>query len=145
VAFLVGDEGILSELREFSEFAWSDQSSLQIRVALHCLEDGDHVERIRGVFRKRLRRLSETLGDLGFEPYPAGSGMYAVCRVPSTIAGQAVASAHEAADVLLSEHGVAVVPWEIEPQAYLRFSAQYREDDLEALTTLGRNGKLVSR
>ena len=32
VAFLVGDEGIISELREFSEYAWSDQSSMQI----HC-------------------------------------------------------------------------------------------------------------
>jgi aspartate/methionine/tyrosine aminotransferase len=137
VAFLVGEDQIIAELREFSEFAWSDQSSLQVRVALRCLEDGDQFTRMREVFKERLKRLHTTLQTLGFAPFPAKSGMYLVCRVPSAIGGRRVSSAGEAAEVLLARHGVAVVPWEIEPHSYLRFSAQYLEEDLEAFAKLG--------
>jgi aspartate/methionine/tyrosine aminotransferase len=144
VAFLVGDERIIAGLRELSEFAWSDQSSLQVRVALHCLEDGDQFEKVRAVFRARLARLHETLHALGFRPLAAASGMYLVCRTPTEVGGKPVSSASEAAEVLLADHGIAVVPWEIKPKGYLRFSAQYRAGDLEALAELGRRGPLAS-
>ena len=55
-----------------------------------------------------------------------------------------MADAAEAAQLLLSAHGVAVVPWEVPPHAYLRFSAQYLEEDLDGLSELGRSGKLAS-
>jgi hypothetical protein len=55
-----------------------------------------------------------------------------------------VSSAGEAAELLLADHGIAVVPWEIQPTGYLRFSAQYRTEDLEALAELGRRGPLAS-
>jgi len=138
VAFLVGDEGILAELREFSEFAWSDQSSLQVRVALRCFDDGDQFRRMSEVFRDRTDRLRATLLGLGFEVFRAASGMYLVSRVPAAIGDRPVRGAGEAAEALLADHGVAVVPWDIEPHSYLRFSAQYLEEDLEALGQLGR-------
>ena len=137
VAFLVGEDEIIAELREFSEFAWSDQSSLQIRVALRCLQDGDQFRRMREAFKERLERLHTTLQSLGFTPFPASSGMYLVCRVPSAIGDRQVSSAGDAAEMLLADHGVAVVPWEIEPHSYLRFSGQYLEEDLDALAKLG--------
>jgi aspartate/methionine/tyrosine aminotransferase len=144
VAFLAGDETIIAELRELSEFAWSDQSSFQVRVALHCLEDGDQFDRVRAVFGERLARLHETLDALGFNPLPAVSGMYLVCRTPKKIGGKPVSSAGDAAELLLAEHGVAVVPWDIQPNSYLRFTAQYRPEELEALAELGRGGPLAS-
>lgn len=144
VAFLVGDEEIMAELREFSEYAWSDQSSLQVRVALHCVADGDRVDYVRQVFSERLKRLRRTLQDLGFEPFPAASGMYIVCRTPSAIGGTPVADAGEAAHVLLKNHGVATVPWEVHPTSYLRFSAQYLEEDLVALERLGDSGPIAT-
>jgi LL-diaminopimelate aminotransferase len=138
VAFLVGDLEVVDQLRTFSEFAWSDQSSLQVRVGFICLEDGQRFEAMRAVFRTRMARLEETLRVLGFEPFPSASGMYLVCRVPSAIGGRPVAGAEDAAEALLANHGVAVVPWQLEPHSYLRFSAQYLADDLEALATLGK-------
>lgn len=144
VSFLVGDEEIIGSLREYSEFAWSDQSRLQYEVAMHCLQDGDHLVALRDTFRARMRRLHTILEELGFEPFPPDSGMYVVCRIPASIGGRAVANAGEAAAVLLKDHAVAVVPWEVEPHEYLRFSGQYSEEDLEELAALGSNGKLAS-
>jgi len=145
VAFLVGDEGLMAELREFSEFAWSDQSSLHIRVATTCLDDGDRFHGMRRIYGDRVSRLYETLVELGFEPFPASSGMYIVCRVPKAIGDRSTADAGQAAVALLEEYGVAVVPWEIEPHSYLRFSARYATGDLEALRRFGRDGAIVRR
>ncbi len=143
VSFLVGDEGIIEELKEYSEFAWSDQSRLHLQVALYCLQDGAHLATLRDTFRARMQRLTDTLTTIGFDPFPAESGMYVVCRVPATIGDRPVSGAGEAAGVLLEDHAVAVVPWEVEPHEYLRFSGQYSEDDLQNLAELGRSGKLI--
>ena len=144
VSFLVGDEALMADLREFAEFAWSDQSSLEMNVALACLRDGNRLDEVRAVFADRLERLRSVLSDLGFEPFPAASGMYIVCRTPSAIGGRPVADAGEAAEALLANHSVAVVPWEVHPTSYLRFSSQYAEDDLKALAVLGADGPLAS-
>lgn len=138
IAFLVGEEEVIDELRTLSEFAWSDQSSLQVLVGCRCLEDGDRFDFMRTIFRERMLRLESTLRAAGFEPFPAASGMYIVCRVPSAVGGRRVSSAEDAAQTLLANHGVAVVPWQVEPHSYLRFSAQYLVEDLEALASLGR-------
>ncbi len=144
VSFVVGEERIMAELREFSEYAWSDQSSLQIQVALGCMNDGERFEVVRRVFLERLERLRTTLEGLGFEPFPAASGMYIVCRTPSAIGGKPVADAEEAAEVLLQDHGVAIVPWQVRPTSYLRFSSQYTEEDLVSLQGLGQHGPIAS-
>jgi aspartate/methionine/tyrosine aminotransferase len=145
VSFLAGEEPLIAELRELSEFAWSPQSRLQVQVARICLEDRDRLEGAREFYRERIARLRDTLVELGFEPYPAPAGMYILCRVPSSIGQRTVADAGEAAEVLLSEHGVAVVPWEVPPHSYLRFSARYLEKDLDALRRLGGDVPLVGR
>jgi aspartate/methionine/tyrosine aminotransferase len=144
VSFLVGDATLIGELRDYSEFAWSDQSRLHIDVAIRCLRNLDHLEALRETFRSRVRRLETQLTALGFNALPSQSGMYIVCRVPSEIRGQPVSGAAAAAGVLLEQHNLAVVPWEVVPHEYLRFSAQYSEDDFEGLAALGRDGKLVS-
>lgn len=145
VSFLVGDEALISALGELSEFAWSPQSALQMRIARVCLEDVDRLTAARDFYRERMARLQETLAALGFQPYPAPAGMYILCRVPSSIGERTVGDAGEAAEILLSEHGVAVVPWEVGPHSYVRFSARYLDDDLEALRRLGRDAPLVGR
>jgi len=138
VSFLVGDEGLVEALRELSEFAWSPQSALQVKVARICLEDRGRLEGAQELYRKRMTELRDTLLELGFEPYPAPAGMYILCRVPSSIGQRPVADAGEAAEVLLTEFGVAVVPWEAPPHSYLRFSARYLDEELEAFRGLAR-------
>jgi aspartate/methionine/tyrosine aminotransferase len=81
---------------------------------------------------------------LGFETLPSESGMYIVCRVPSAIGGRPVSGAGAAAEILLEEHNLAVVPWEVKPHEYLRFSGQYSDEDLQGLAALGRDGNLLT-
>lgn len=144
VSFLAGDREIISELRDFSEYAWSDQIRLHFEIAMHCLRDSEHLVTMREVFKRRMRRLDATLQEVGFTTLPAESGMYVVSRVPSVIGGRTVSGAGAAAEMLLNEHHLAVVPWEVQPHEYLRFSCQYSEEDLRGLAELGRNGKLIA-
>lgn len=144
IAFLVGDPDLITELRELSEFAWSDQSSLAIRIATTCLADGDHLESVRRLYRKRLARLVDATRALGFHPYPPAGGMYLVCRSPRKVGREAISTATEAADVLLRDHALAVIPWDVPPHGYLRFSGRYLPEDLEALHRLGGGGPIVT-
>jgi aspartate/methionine/tyrosine aminotransferase len=143
IAFLVGDESVLSRVREYSEFVWSPLSSLQARLAQLCLDDPQHVEKVRDALRSRLARLRDVLEQLGFEVFPEQAGMYLLCRAPSNIGGRPVESANAAAELMLSEHGVAVVPWDVSPHNYLRFSGMYLAEELDALRDLAGGGKLV--
>jgi aspartate/methionine/tyrosine aminotransferase len=142
-AFLVGDETVLARVREYSEFVWSPMSSLQVRVARLCLEDAQHIRTVRDATQERLARLREVLEALGFEVFPARAGMYLLCPVPSAIGGRSVKDAAEAAELFLAQYGVAVMPWEVPPHRYLRFSGMYLADELEALRQLGDGGRLV--
>ncbi len=144
VSFLVGDLQTMSELRELSEFAWSDQNSLSIRLATWCLSDGTHLARTREIYRKRLTDLRVAVEALGFEAVPPAGGMYLLCRAPSAVDGFAVQSAAEAADRLLEDHAIAVVPWDASSHSYLRFSGRYRVEDLEGLVALAREGRIVT-
>jgi aspartate/methionine/tyrosine aminotransferase len=145
VSFLVGERELIDELREYSEFAWSDQSSFALRVGMRCLEDDDHLDRVREIYSRRIERLREILGRLGFETFPAPAGMYVVSRCPAAIDGIESESAAHCADLLLSRFGIAVVPFDVVSEGYLRFSARYLPADLEALAELGRNGPIATR
>ena len=48
-------------------------STRQVRTALRCLEDWDHVGRIRDRLRARIERLRAAVVALGFEPYPTAA------------------------------------------------------------------------
>jgi len=144
VAFLVGHKQTVDEVRQYSEFAWTQISSLQLRVATRCLESWEHVHGVRDGFARRLARLRDVVLRLGFEPYAAVSGTYMLCRRPRGVRSRSVDSAAAAAELLLREFGLAVVPWDVAPHGYLRFSAAYGTGDLEALAGLGGGLPLVS-
>jgi len=142
-SFLVGDEDLIAPIRDYSDFAWSPMSALQLRVARKCLGQDEHVAQMREGLRERLARLSAVLSDLGFRCFPAQGGTDQLCRAPVSVGGRPVHGADEAAEVLLADHHVAVVPFEVGPQAYVRFSALYLAEELETLAGLGRGRRLV--
>jgi len=144
IAFLVGPEEPIAEIRQYSDFAWTQLSSLQLRVATRCLEGWQHVEGVRDGMQRRLAALRAVVRDLGFEPYPTPAGMYLLCRRPSRIGKQRVSDAVEAAERLLDEYGLAVAPWELPPDGYLRFSTAYEPEELEALAALGGGSEIAA-
>jgi aspartate/methionine/tyrosine aminotransferase len=144
VAFLVGEEERIAAMRQYSEFAWSDPSALLLRVAMRCLDDTDHLDRTRTACRERLARLDAVVRTLGFAPYPVDAGMYLLCRGPHTVAGTPVTTAAAAADLLLDRFGLAVIPFDVSDATYLRFSASYLEEDLDAAGALASAGPIVA-
>jgi len=137
VAFFAGAAEPIAAIDQYSDFAWTQLSSLQVRTATRCLESWEHVENHADALRARLSRLRDVVTRLGFEAYPTSAGMYLLCRLPTQLGGRAVESATQAAELLLSEHDLAVAPFEAAPQAYLRFSTSYLAEDLDALAGLG--------
>lgn len=143
IAFLVGSEDEVTGVDEYGDFVWSQISSLQIRLATRCLESWDHVDATRNDYRRRLERLREAVSSVGFRPYPTPAGMYLLCPCPDFVGNHRVESAAEGAEILLRNHGIAVVPWDLPPNRYLRFAASASREDLEALLALGSSGRLV--
>jgi aspartate/methionine/tyrosine aminotransferase len=137
VAFLVGPAEPIAKIAQYSDFAWTQLSSLQVRTATRCLESWEHVERRGRALRERLTRLRDVVARLGFEAFPTPAGMYLLCRLPARLGGSPVETATQAAQRLLAEHDLAVAPFEAAPHAYLRFSASYLSEDLDALAELG--------
>jgi aspartate/methionine/tyrosine aminotransferase len=142
-SFLTGDDDLVDAVREYSDFAWSPMSALQLRVAGECLRRDDHVAALRDDLRERVSRLGDVLGELGFDCFPVRGGMYQLCRAPAEVDGQRVDGADEAAEALLANHHLAVMPFQVADQAYVRFSALYLPEELESLAGLGRGRRLV--
>jgi hypothetical protein len=69
--------------------------------------------------------------------------MYQLCRVPVSVGGQPVDGADEAAEALLANHDLAVMPFQVGGHGYVRFSALYLPEELESLAELGRGRPLV--
>jgi aspartate/methionine/tyrosine aminotransferase len=136
VSFLAGSEATIRSVSTYSEFAWSPPSSLQLQATTLCLRDSARLCQLREFFPARLEQLWQTLSDIGFEPYPSPSGVYSICPTPARIGGQAIHSAAAAADCLMHDFDLAVVPWDTSRHSYLRFSSLFQNEDLERLAAL---------
>ena len=112
-------------------------SALQIQATTWCMRDSAGRSEIKRLFLARLTALRKTLLDIGFEPYAAPAGIYALCKMPRSIAGKSIATAEEAAIILMDDFDLAVVPWEQDENHYLRFTSMYRDEDLRRLQELG--------
>ncbi|MDH4049265.1 MAG: pyridoxal phosphate-dependent aminotransferase [Gammaproteobacteria bacterium] len=138
-SFLVGSAGSMRDIATYSEFAWAPMSALQVRATSWCLADRDGRQKIRNFYRQQLAELRDVLVRLGFEPYPTPSGIYALCRVPESIGGSRVASAAEAATVLMEKFSVAVVPFDVAGYSYLRFCSMFLPEDMQRLLAKAKN------
>jgi LL-diaminopimelate aminotransferase len=133
-SFLAGSQSAISAIATYSEFAWAPMSALQMRATTWCLKDDAGRHEIRDFYARQLGSLRETLISGGFQPYPTPSGIYALCRVPTEMAGRQIISAEQAAALLLDDFAIAVVPWDVEGNSYLRFCSMYMPDDLQRLS-----------
>ena len=136
-SFLAGSDASMKKIATYSEFAWAPMSAMEVQATTWCMHDTSGRSEIKSSFQARLESLRKTLGDIGFEPYPVPAGIYALCRVPGSIAGKKVTTAEQAAVMLLDDFDLAVVPWARETDQYLRFTSMYCPEDLEQLQALG--------
>jgi aminotransferase len=142
MSFLAGSSRLVDEISNYSEYAWSPPSALQMQATTRCLGDAAGRAQMRDFFARQLQGLRETLLDVGFEPFPTPGGIYVLCKSPAQLAGQPVDSAEEMAVRLMDEYDLAVVPWDVGQDSYLRFTALYRPEDLERLAALAERLRL---
>ena len=135
-SFLVGTKEPMQSIATYSEFAWPPMSVLKTQSTTWCLNNAEGRQRIRDFYRGQLARLRETLEELGFLPFPTPSGIYTLCRSPSRIAGRAVGNSAAAAAVLMDDFDIAVMPWDVSGNSYLRFCCLYHDEELEKLAGL---------
>lgn len=136
VSFLAGAEDLIAPIATHAEYAWSAMSALELGATGWCLRDGAGISERRAFLADQVARLRACLTEVGFEPFPTPAGLYVLCPAPSEIAGRAVDSAAAAALTLMDEFDVAVMPFDVGRDRYLRFSALYRPEDLERLAAL---------
>jgi len=136
-SFLAGSNATMREIATYSEYAWAPMSAMEVQATTWCLRDTAGRANIKSAFKVQLDSLQKTLADVGFDPYPVPAGIYVLCRMPASIAGRQIATAEEAALMLLDDFDLAVVPWEQGPNHYLRFTSMYRPEDLQRLQELG--------
>ncbi|MFG0285897.1 MAG: pyridoxal phosphate-dependent aminotransferase [Phycisphaerales bacterium JB039] len=136
VAFIAGAREVIEPLRIYAEYACTPVSELQAHVAIDCLADETALGQLRETYAMRMRRLGETLTQLGLHPYPAASGLYILCPSPRQVAGRPAPSAWEAAHMLLDAFSLATMPWAGPDGGWLRFSAMHTDADLERLAGL---------
>ena len=132
----------MKKIATYSEFAWSPMSALQIQATSWCLHDSAGRTEIKRTFLARLTELRGTLQNIGFEPYAVPAGIYVLCKLPRSIAGNMVTTAEEAAVMLMDEFDLAVVPWEQGDNHYLRFTSMYCDEDLQRLQEIGESLKI---
>lgn len=136
VSFLAGTAALIDELSTYVEYASSPPSSLQIQATTWTFNDVPGRIQRREFVQQRMQALRVALERAGFAPYMAQGGVYVLCETPRRIGGASVESAAEAAARLLDEFDLAVVPWSIGSDSYLRFSALYRDEALPRLDAL---------
>ena len=135
-SFLVGTAETMHDIATYSEFAWAPMSALQIGATTWCLRDEEGRLHIRDFFARQLAQLRGILDELGFSVFPTPSGIYALCRVPTKLAGIDVDSAASAAAILMDRFGIAAMPWDLPDYSFLRFCSLYADEDLEKLAEL---------
>lgn len=136
VSFLAGSAATMHSIATYSEFAWSPLSALQLKATTMCLQDAARLRELREFFPRQLGQLRQTLVDVGFDPYPTPSGVYTICRTPPAIGGKTTSTAAAAAEIMMDDFDLAVVPWDTPQHSYLRFSSLYHAEDLERLAKL---------
>lgn len=136
LGFLAGNEKILAAYGNVKDNTDSGQFRAIQKAGVYALGHPEITEKICEKYARRMTLLADTLASLGFDASPARGSFY--CYVPSPRGlndGTVFKSAQEAAEYMITNAHISVVPWD-DSGNYLRFSVTYsaeREADEAAL------------
>jgi LL-diaminopimelate aminotransferase len=93
-----------------------------------ALDDDSIPQRINAKYRRRLKKLVETLRECGFDCEMPGGTYFLYTRAPVGVeSGDRFSSAEDATRYLIDKLGIVTVPWD-DAGPYLRFSVTYVAD-----------------
>jgi LL-diaminopimelate aminotransferase len=128
MAFVAGHPRIVQAFADVKDTCDSGQFLAVQQAARTALEHPEISERVREKYRRRLRKLVDSLNRVGFRAKMPGGTFFIYVRAPVACGERRFASADEASQFLISEYSIICVPWDnVGP--YLRFAATYPAAD----------------
>jgi LL-diaminopimelate aminotransferase len=129
IGWVCGNAKIVQAFADVKDNCDSGQFMAIQKAAVTALDDPSIPERINAKYRRRLKKLVDTLGDCGFDCQMPGGSYFLYTRAPRGVQGGPVfTTAEEASQYLITALSMVTVPWQ-EGGPYLRFSATYVADD----------------
>jgi LL-diaminopimelate aminotransferase len=146
MGFVCGHPKIVQAFADVKDNCDSGQFMAIQHAAAQALCHPELSDDIREKYRRRLRKLVDALGKVGFAAKMPSGTYFLYVRAPKACAGRAFANAEEVSQFLIQEQSVCCVPWD-DAGPFLRFSATYlakdeAEEDALMATTVERLGRL---
>jgi len=136
LGFVAGHERIVRAFADVKDNCDSGQFIAIQKAAAAALERPSISAGIRAKYERRLRKLVDTLNELGFKARMPGGTYFLYLPYPKGIeGGPTFATAEDASQFLIRERSICTVSWD-DAGPYLRFSVTYRaptEADEDAL------------
>jgi len=138
LGWVCGHERIVQAFADIKDNNDSGQFIAIQKAGAAALDDVAIPGQVSAKYERRLHKLVETLGKVGFQCSMPGGTYFLYTPSPRGISGGPTFETAEAASqYLISEHSICTVPWD-DAGAYLRFSVTYEAADGAAEDALMR-------
>jgi LL-diaminopimelate aminotransferase len=149
MAFVAGHAKLVQAFADVKDNSDSGQFMAVQQAAAAALDDSAIGDRVREKYRRRLKKLVDALGKVGFNIKMPGGTYFLYAKAPTGCGELSFANAEEASQFLIHEQSVICVPWD-NAGAFLRFSVTYiakdeAEEDVLMAETVQRLGRLKLR
>lgn len=129
LGFVAGNPLIVSALGMVKDNCDSGQFKAIQRAGIYALDHPEITAEIGRKYERRLRRLTDTLGAVGFDVTMPRGSFFLYTRAPKAIrGGRRFKSAEDVSEFLITEKLISTVPWD-DVGRYLRFSATFLAKD----------------
>ena len=149
MGWVCGHPKIVQAFADVKDNSDSGQFMAVQQAAAEALRHPEIPQQVREKYRRRLRKLVDALGKVGFRAKMPGGTYFLYTKAPVAAGDRTFANAEEVSQFLIHEQSVCCVPWD-DAGPYLRFSATYlardeAEEDALMAETVERLGRLKLR
>jgi LL-diaminopimelate aminotransferase len=129
LGFVAGNPLVVSAFGMVKDNCDSGQFKAIQRAGIYALEHPEITAEIGKKYERRLRRLTDTLGAIGFDVTMPRGSFFLYTRAPkATKGGRRFKTAEDVSQFLIAERLISTVPWD-DVGHYLRFSATFLAKD----------------
>jgi len=130
LGFVTGNPLVVAAFGMVKDNCDSGQFKAIQRAGIYALDHPEITAEIGGKYERRLRRLTDTLGSVGFDVTMPRGSFFLYTRAPKAIrGGRRFKSAEDVSEFLITEKLISTVPWD-DVGHYLRFSATFLAKDV---------------
>ncbi|MFZ5863482.1 MAG: LL-diaminopimelate aminotransferase [Nitrospirota bacterium] len=129
LGFVAGNPLVVSAFGMVKDNCDSGQFKAIQRAGIHALEHPEITAAIGRKYERRLRRMVDALGAVGFDVTMPRGSFFLYTRAPKGVTGgRKFKSAEDVSEFLITEKLISTVPWD-DVGRYLRFSATFLAKD----------------